>query len=171
MVELNMRNVTMMALTASCFLQLGGQLFALAVIVSTILEAPPRSFAILAGDYPYDSSAFWETLPPITAILFLIALIANWKTARRNLVLAALGFFVLGGVLAGFLLEPEFAKVIETGYRDAVDSELQGSAKRLYALDWAVWSVTLMSGIALLLALATPAGPQTSKQLQGTTSK
>lgn len=155
--DLNARNVTLMALVASCFLQLGAQLFALSVVASTIVAAPPRSFAILQGDYGYDSSGFWETLPPITAILFVIALIANWKTSRRLLVMAAFGLFILSGLLAGFVLEPEFAGLIADGYRDAVDPELQSRARSWYTLDWAVWGVTLLAGIALLVALVRPA--------------
>ena len=154
--NLNIRNLTLMAVITSCFLQVGGGLFAISVLVSTITAAPPRSFAILEGAYRYDSSAFWETLPPITAILFVIALIANWKTDRRWLIVAALALFILGGLLAGLLLEPEFVKITAGGYRDAVDPELQGRARSFFALDWAVWSVTLMAGLVLLLALARP---------------
>lgn len=154
--NLNARNLTLMALITSCFLQVGGGLFAISVLISTITEAPPRSFALLEGEYRYDSSAFWETLPPITAILFVVALIANWKTSRRRLVVAAFALFILGGLLAGLLLEPEFAKITESGYRDVVDPELQSRARSWYALDWAVWSLTFVSGVTLLLALAHP---------------
>lgn len=157
MSHLNVRNLTLMAVISSCLLQVGGGLFAISVLVSTITEAPPRSFAILEGAYGYDSSVFWETLPPITAILFVIALIANWKTTRRWLVATAFALFILGGLLAGFLLEPEFAKITEGGYRNVVDAELLRRAQKWYALDWAVWSVTLMAGLVLLLALVHPA--------------
>lgn len=149
-------DLTLMAAITSCLLQVGGGLFAISVLVSTIMEAPPRSFAILEGAYRYDSSAFWETLPPITAILFVIALIANWKTPRRWFVAIGLALFILGGILAGAILEPEFTKFTGGGYRDLVDPELQRRARSLYVLDWAVWSVTLMAGISLLLALARP---------------
>ena len=154
--NLNVRNLTLMAVITSCFLQVGGGLFAISILVSTITEAPPRSFAILEGAYGYDSSAFWETLPPITGILLVIALIANWKTSRRWLIAAAIALFILGGLLAGMLLEPEFARITEGGYRETIDAELQRRAHSFYALDWAVWSVTLMAGLALLLALARP---------------
>lgn len=167
--NLNARNLTLMAAITSCFLQVGGGLFAISVLVSTITEAPPRSFAILEGPYRYDSSAFWETLPPITAILLVIALVANWKTTRRWLVVAAFALFTFGGVLAGVLLEPEFAKIVEGGYRDVVDTALQGRAHRWYALDWAVWSVTLLAGIALLLAINHPATAYTKSQGGSTT--
>lgn len=101
MADLNARNLTLMALIIGCFLQLGAQLFAISVLVSTIAEAPPRSFAILEGPYRYDSSAFWDVVPMITGILFLVAIIANWTSSRRWLLVSAFALFVLA---AGLLL-------------------------------------------------------------------
>lgn len=153
---LNIRNVTLMALTVSCFMQIGAQLFALSVVASTIAEAPPRSFAILEGQYRYDSSPFWGTVPPITGLLFIVALIANWKTTRRTLLIAAFGLFLIGGLIAGMVVEPEFAALTATGYSDTVDPALQRRAASWLIYDWAVWGLSLAAGIALLLALARP---------------
>ena len=152
----NFRNASLLAVVASCFLQLGAQLFAISVVVGTLTAAPPRSFAILEGAYRYDSSAFWNVVPMITGLLFLIAVIANWRTSRRWLLVTAFGLFILAGVLAGALLEPEFARLTAAGYRDAVDPVLQGQAARFYALDWGVWSVGLAAGLLLLIALMRP---------------
>jgi hypothetical protein len=110
--EFSLRNVTLMAAAASCLIQIGAQLFALSVIARTVVQAPPRSFAIFKGAYGYDSSGFWDTAPPITALLLVIALATNWKTQRRNLLLIAIAVFVLGGVLAGVFLEPTFADMM-----------------------------------------------------------
>jgi hypothetical protein len=85
MTRVDAPNVSLAALVASCFIQIGAQLFALVVIVGTVAEAPPRSFAMFGGEYGYDSSGFWNTVPMITSVLFLVALIANWKTRRRRL--------------------------------------------------------------------------------------
>jgi hypothetical protein len=153
---LNIRNVTLMALIVSCFIQIGAQLFALSVVASTIAEAPPRSFAILEGEYRYDSSPFWGTVPPITGLLYIVGLVANWKTPRRTLVIASFVLFLIGGLVAGLLLEPEFATMIATGYSDKVDPALQSRAASWLAYDWAVWGISLAAGIALLLALARP---------------
>jgi hypothetical protein len=154
--SLNFRNVTMMALVVSLFMQVGAQLFALSVVASTIAEAPPRSFAILEGPYRYDSSPFWGTVPPITALLYIVGLIANWKSPRRTLLLASFGLFLAGGLVAGLLLEPEFASITAAGYSDEVDPALQSRAAAWLASDWAVWGISLAAGIALLLALARP---------------
>ena len=157
MKDLNPRNITMMAAVAASFTQIGAQLFALSVIARTVSSAPPRSFAILEGAYRYDSSAFWETVPPITFLIFVVALITNWKTARRNLMLLALGLFIVGGIVAGFFLEPVFDEMKAIGFRDEVDPILQARAATWYALDWAVWFVGLTGGLALLLAFLRPA--------------
>jgi hypothetical protein len=156
MKELNVRNITMMALVACCFIQVGAQLYALSVVASTVSAAPPRSFAILQGEYRYDSSAFWNTVPAITALLFLIALVANWKTPRRKLLLLALALFVLGGLVAGLYLEPLFDEMKSIGFRDEVDPVLQSRAAAWYALDWAVWATGAIAGTTLLLALMRP---------------
>src|SRR6476619_2414922 len=118
-------NVMLVALIVSCFIQIGAQLFAVSIIARTEQSAPPRSFAILEGAYRYDSSAFWQIVPPITAVLFLVALVANWKTDRRKLVLGAFTLFLIGGAVAGLYLESMFAKLIASGYRDVVDPGLQ----------------------------------------------
>jgi len=150
-------DITLIALTISCLLQAGAQLFAISVVVRVLQSAPPRSLAILEGPYRYDSSAFWNIVPAITAVLFLVALISNWKTSRRKLLLGAFALFVIGGVIAGVYLEPMFARIIAVGYHDAIDPALQSRAATWYTMDCAVWLLGLASGIILLLALARPA--------------
>ena len=149
-------NGMLVALIVSCFIQVGAQLFAVSVLARTVQSAPPRSFAILEGTYRYDSSAFWQTVPPITGVLFLAALVANWKTDRRKLLGGAFTLFLIGGAVAGFYLEPMFAEITGIGYRDVVDPELQARAATWYACDWAVWSLGLVAGVTLLIALDVP---------------
>lgn len=157
MKDLNLPNVTLLSLTASCFLQIGAQLFALSVVASTVSAAPPRSFAILTGEYRYDSSAFWNTVPTMTFVLFALALIANWKNQRRKLILSAFGLFVVGGLAAGLFLEPTFADMIKVGYSDHIDPTLQEQARRWYLIDWMVWTTGLLAGLTLLSSLLRPA--------------
>ena len=85
MKELDLKNITLIALVACCLLQVGAQLFALSVVVSTVTAAPPRSFAMLNGEYGYNSTAFWNTVPMITFVLFIIALLRTGKTNAENL--------------------------------------------------------------------------------------
>ena len=154
--ELNLRNIAMMALVASALIQNGAQLFALSIIARTVSKAPPRSFAILSGEFAYDSRIFWETVPPITFLLFVIALVANWRTARRKFLLVALGLFIAGGLFAGLYLEPMFDAMISRGYADHIDPVMQREAATWYMIDWAVWAIGFAACLALLLALAQP---------------
>jgi len=156
MKDLNVRNLALMALVFCCLMQIGAQLYALSVVASTVSAAPPRSFAMLQGQYGYNSSAFWNTVPMITAVLFVIALVANWKTSRRNLLLLALTLFVIGGLVAGLYLEPAFDEMKAIGFKDEVDPILQSRAARWYALDRAVWALGAVAGVTLLLALIRP---------------
>ena len=153
---MNLKNVTLIAVTASCLLQVGAQLFAVSIVASTVSAAPPRSFAMLQGEYGYNSSSFWDVVPPITFLLFIIALITNWKTQRKKLIFLALIIFIIAGLLAGILLEPFFADILKVGYSDRVDTILQAQAKRWYIYDWMVWTLGLLAGLTLLVALARP---------------
>ncbi|MEP6507849.1 MAG: hypothetical protein ABJC63_06440 [Gemmatimonadales bacterium] len=156
MTRRHLPNIALIALIVSCFIQIGAQLFAVSVIARVVQSAPPRSFAIFEGTYGYDSSAFWQIVPPITLVLFLVALVANWKSDRRNLLLGAFTLFLVGGGVAGFYLEPTFADIKAIGYRDQVDPLLQARAAKWYAFDCGVWFIGLTAGIALLVALARP---------------
>ena len=153
---MNLKNITLIALTASCFLQTGAQLFAVSIVASTLSAAPPRSFAMLQGEYGYNSSAFWDIVPSITFLLFIIALITNWKTQRKKLILFALTLFIMGGLVAAFFLEPLLADLIKNGFSDQVDPALQAQAQRWYMYDWMVWTLSLVSGLMLLVALTRP---------------
>jgi len=54
----HLQNLTLIALAACYFTQIGAGVFALAIIARVVSAAPPRSLAILEGEYRYDSSAF-----------------------------------------------------------------------------------------------------------------
>lgn len=156
MVRISLRDVSLMALIISYFTQYGGQLFALMASASIVAKAPPRSFAMFEGEYGYDSSAFWDLVPTVTAALFVVALVANWKTSRRNFLLFAAAMFIIGAILAMVWLMPEFAEMQAVGFRDMVDPKLQVRAARWLRLDWSIWAFGMITGSALLFAIARP---------------
>ena len=138
-------------------MQTGAQLFALSVVVRRLIEAPPKSFAMMNGPYGYSSAAFWETMPMITLLLFVVALIANFKTPRRKFILLSLAFFIAAGLIAGFVMGPAFDEMVKSGYSDSTDQLLHDKARRWYLYDWMTWIVSVASGIFLLVACITPA--------------
>jgi hypothetical protein len=134
-------------------LQAGAQLFAVSVVVGTVTAAPPRSLAMYAGEYGYDSGSFWEVVPTITFVLLLGALAANWKTPVRRLVISAVGAFVVAGLFAGFVTGPLQAEIISAGFADSVDPALTARAAEWRLLDWVSWALTLVPGLLLVISL------------------
>jgi hypothetical protein len=134
-------------------LQAGAQLFAVSVVVGTVTAAPPRSLAMYAGEYGYDSGSFWEVVPTITLVLLFAALVANWKTPQRRLMISAVGAFVIAGLFAGFVTGPLQAEIISAGFADSVDPALTARAARWRLLDWVSWGLTLVPGILLMMSL------------------
>ncbi|MES3035498.1 MAG: hypothetical protein V4813_15970 [Gemmatimonadota bacterium] len=157
---LSLRNVSLIAANISALLQAGAQLFAIVIIVGTVTAAPPRSLAMYAGEYGYNSSPFWDVMPMVTFVLLLVALASNWKTPRRRLIVGAVVAFVAAGMFAGMVMGPVQAEVVAVGYRDAVDEALRVRAARWHTLDWVSWAMVTVVGLLLTVALATPVPDQ-----------
>ena len=147
-------NLSLIPAVVGALLQAGAQLFAVAVVVGTVTQAPPRSLAMYAGEYRYDSGPFWEVMPTVTLGLLLIALVGNWRTPRRRLLLAAVALFIAAGLFTVLVMGPAQEAVVGAGYSDAVDEALRAQAARWYVLDWASWALTLSVGVVLVAALA-----------------
>ena len=147
-------NLALIPAVVGALLQAGAQLFAVAVVVHTVTAAPPRSLAMYAGEYGYNSGPFWEVMPTVTLGLLLLALAGNWRTPRRRLLLAAVALFIAAGLFTVFVMGPAQAAVVGIGYSDTVDEALRVQAARWHSLDWASWVLTLSTGIVLAGSLA-----------------
>jgi hypothetical protein len=137
--------ISLLAIFATLFIQIGAQLFAMLTIVKTLVKNPPKSFQMVMGDYGYDSSAFWDTIPNLTTLLFVIALIACWKTEARTWIIISFSIFICAGVLAMVVVEPIFAELIS----NQNNTNLNEMTSTWYRLDWTLWCLTLLSGIFL----------------------
>ena len=146
-------NLSLIPAVVAALLQAGAQLFAIAVIVGTVAKAPPRSLAMYAGEYGYNSGPFWEVMPTVTLGLLLVALVGNWRTPRRRLVLAAIALFIAAGLFTVFVMGAVQEAVVRVGYSDAVDEALRARAARWHMLDWVSWALALSVGVVLVAAL------------------
>lgn len=147
-------NLSLIPAVVGALLQAGAQLFAVAVVVGTVTKAPPRSLAMYAGEFGYNSGPFWDVMPTITLGLLLLALVGNWRTPRRRLLLAAMALFIAAGLFSVFVMGPVQAAVVGAGYSNAVDADLGVQAGRWQLLDWASWGLTLSVGVVLAGSLA-----------------
>lgn len=146
-------NISLIPAVASALLQAGAQLYAIAVVVGTVTAAPPRSLAMYAGQYGYNSGPFWEVMPTVTLGLLLVALVGNWRTPRRRLLLTAAALFIAAGLFTLLVMAPAQDAVVAAGYHDAVDEALRIRGARWLMLDWVSWALTLSVGITLLASL------------------
>ncbi|HOX81532.1 MAG TPA: hypothetical protein PLJ60_05085 [Chryseolinea sp.] len=137
--------ISLLAIFATLFVQIGAQLFAMLTIVQTLVKNPPKSFQMVKGDYGYDSSIFWNTIPNLTTLLFVIALIACWKTKARKWIIISFSIFICAGVLAMVVVEPKFAELIT----NESSTTLNEMTSTRYRLDWTLWFLTLLSGLVL----------------------
>src|SRR5687768_10544311 len=68
----------------SFIIVIGGATYEHAAVVPVWASAVPASLAMFQGEYGLAASNFWIPIHPITLALLLAALIANWRTGRRN---------------------------------------------------------------------------------------
>ena len=135
----------LLALLCFLFMQLGASLFSITMIVSTLTEAPPESLAMIRGDFPYDGSAFWDIFPSVLGSLFLITLVFNWRTTFKKWVIISLGLYMLSAVFAIFVFEPAQSNFLSSG--------LQEAGLLYHRYDWILFSLTLLSAIALIVPI------------------
>ena len=149
-----------MAAIIAHFLLVGADAFCQVAICPVVLSAPPSSLTMYQGEFTYNSSLFWRPVNMIALGLLIAALVMNWQTSRRNLMLTWLaGSVVISIVSLGFIF-PEFSDIVSTTYSDTVDSVLvnRGAKWRIIA------SVRLLvfTGLGVLPLIALARQPQTA---------
>lgn len=145
--------VAILSLLCAVFVQAGAQLFAIMVVVSTLVESPPESFAMIRGDFAYDSSKFWDVYPNISGGLFLLAIVLNWKTEFRKWISVSFAVYILGALFAIFVLEPTHEELIRSVANATEWSNLQDKAFSWYRLDWVLCILTFITGVILLIPI------------------
>lgn len=143
----------LLSLLCLLLIQLGAQLFAITVAVDTLIESPPESFAMIQGDFPYDSSIFWDVFPNVLGSVFLITIISNWRTKFKKWILISFGLYVLSAIFAIFVVEPAQMNVLNQSIDGTQLQDLKNDALTWYRLDWILWLFTLSTAIPLIIPI------------------
>ena len=143
--NLQFRDIALILACMGFIIVLGAGTYEAVNLVPTWASAPPRSLYIFQGNDGADLSTFWKSIHPIVLLLFIVALIANWKTARRKPVLVALGGYVLMLVITFIYFVPELMSITRAAYTATVDAALQQRAHR-----WELWNIIRAVYIFLL---------------------
>jgi hypothetical protein len=153
---LPLSTVVLMLLIISYFIVAGANLFGTVTIATTAFAAPPASFAMYQGEYGYDGSHFWAIAPNVVLALYILALIVNWHTPRRSLLLISFGGFVLVAAVSAFYIFPEYQSITSVPYSDTVDPALKARGTFWQTIDLVRWLIYVGFGSLLLFALRQP---------------
>lgn len=130
----------------SFILIIGAAVYEHLAVVPSWSAAPPSSLAMFHGTYPLESGNFWIPIHPITILLMVTALIANWNTARKKSILFVLLGYVAILTLTFIYFVPVLMEFITMPPADSVDPELTAKAS--------TWELLSLIRLAFLFILA-----------------
>jgi hypothetical protein len=113
----------------------------------------PKSLTVFQGSYRLNPAPFWQSIHPITLLLFAITLIFCWRTHRRKFILIALTGYVLILAATFIYFVPELLDLTGTPYTDTVDPSLQSRGSLWINLSLVRGGVLIVLAINLLLGL------------------
>lgn len=118
------KDIFLILASMSFIIVLGAATYEHMGVVPQWSAAPPSSLAMFQGDYGLRAQNFWIPIHPVTFLLMTAALIANWRTPRRNNILTVLiGYAII--LAATFIyFVPQLMDITQTPYREDVDQEL-----------------------------------------------
>lgn len=131
-------------------------------VVPVWTSAVPASLAMFQGEYGIVPWHFWIPIHPITVSLLAIALIANWKTPRRNYIIAGLAGYIAVLAATFTFFVPELFALMQTPYGATVDAELTRRANLWETLSLVRLVFIFIVAVVLLLGLSKPADDKLS---------
>ena len=127
---ISFKNIILIAAAISFIIVLGAAVYEHVAVVPRWKLAPPASLAMFQGPYGINTAAFWKPIHPVTLLLLIVALIANWKTARRKLLLIHLSGYLLVLIITFIYFVPELISFMTMPYQQTVDQALVERAYR-----------------------------------------
>ena len=90
---------------------------------------------------------------PVTILLFVAALIANWKTSRRRQILGVLSTYIIILIITAAYFVPELLHIITSPYQEHIDKDLQSRAALWEKLSLVRLSLVVVLSVVLLSSL------------------
>ena len=148
------RNFILILASISFIVVIGGAVYEHLALVPVWSSAVPSSLTVFQGEYALRPQNFWMLIHPVTVVLMVAALIANWASDRRALILIPLvGYLVVLGVTF-FYFVPELMALTQTPFSETVDAALTARANTWETLSLVRLGFLIILAITLLSALA-----------------
>ena len=137
----------------SFIIVIGGATYEHLAVVPVWTKAAPASFAMFQGEYGLAAQNFWIPIHPVTILLMVVGLVANWRNARRAYILTTLaGYLAILGVTAIYFV-PELLAITQSAFSSTVDADLTRRANLWETLSLVRLGVLLVLAVTLLLGL------------------
>lgn len=150
------RNLFLILASISFVVVIGGAVYEHLALVPVWTSAVPASLTVFQGEYALKAQNFWIPIHPVTIVLMVAALIANWTTDRRGVIIIPLvGYLIILGVTF-FYFVPELTALTQTPFSETVDAALTARANTWELLSLVRLGVLFVLAITLLASLATP---------------
>lgn len=133
---------------------IGGATYEHLGMVPVWASAVPASLAMFQGEYAVVPQRFWIPIHPVTSLLLVLALIANWRTVVRNFILITLAGYAAILVTTFVFFVPELLSITQSAFSSVIDAELTRRAKMWEALSLVRLGILFVLAVVLLLGLS-----------------
>ena len=144
----------------SFIIVIGGATYEHAAVVPVWSSAVPASLQMFQGDYALAASHFWIPVHPVTMLLLITGMIANWRTDRRNYVLVAILGYAAVLTTTFIYFVPELMSITHSAYSATIDADLTRRALRWQTLSLIRLAFLIGLAIILLFGLSKSAEPK-----------
>lgn len=145
----SIKTILLILASTSFIIVFGGAVYEHMVVVPKWKLAPPVSLTMFQGEYGLNPGPFWQTMHPVSFLLLIAALVANWKTARRKYIAITLAGYALVFTITLIYFVPELLSIIEAPIGTVPDKGMVARAGT-----WEILSlVRLAFGIGLIGSL------------------
>ena len=147
------RSLLLIFACISFIVVIGGAVYEHLALVPVWSAAVPASLTVFQGEYALRPQNFWIPVHPVTIVLLVISLIANWSSERRILIAVTLiGYVAVLGLTALYFV-PELMELTQTPFSATVDNALTDRANRWEMLSLVRLGILLILAVSLLSAL------------------
>ena len=152
-----LRTLLLIPACISFIVVIGGATYEHLAVVPVWSSAVPASLSIFQGEYGLAAQNFWIPIHPVTIMLLIVGLVANWRNARRGYIISTLAGYLAILVITSIYFVPELLAITQSPYAATVDADLTRRAGLWETLSLVRLGVLIVLAVILLLGLSRPA--------------
>ena len=157
----SIKTIMLILASISFITVIGGAIYEHVAAIPVWKLAPPVSLTMFQGEYGITPFHFWKAIHPVTMLLLIVSLIANWKSDRRKLIIVTIVGYAIVLVITFTYFVPNLLDIIETP-SDVLASESLATR----AATWEALSLVRLAciiGLAIALLFSLTKGNELSK--------